>query len=188
MKNLVILGASRSGKTTLAREVNKQYPNYHIINGDSIRHTFERVLPQNEINKRNGKGMREDFAKFSAELFKNEIKRNNGFYNYIFDSCDISVENAIKYFKDESTIIIYLGYSQISEKEALSNYRKYEKSGEWTFNRTDEELLIHAKTWINNSKIFKSECELNNIKYIDTSYDREKILENLKIEIIKELV
>ena len=51
MKNIAIFGASRAGKTTLAREINKVYTNYHIINGDSIRKTFQKELPQNEINK-----------------------------------------------------------------------------------------------------------------------------------------
>ena len=79
MKNLVILGASRAGKTTLAREINKKYPNYHILSGDSIRNAFQETLPQNEINKYDGKGMREDFSRFSAYLFKEHIKKNRGF-------------------------------------------------------------------------------------------------------------
>lgn len=86
MKNLVIFGASRAGKSTLAREINKLYPNYHIIRGDCIRNAFQETLPKNEINKYNGKGMREDFARFSAELFKDHTEHDE-YYNYIFDSC-----------------------------------------------------------------------------------------------------
>ncbi len=62
MKNLVILGASRAGKTTLSYEINRIYPQYHVISGDSIRDAFAEALPQNEINASNGKGMRGRFS------------------------------------------------------------------------------------------------------------------------------
>ncbi len=188
MKNLVILGASRAGKTTLAREICKVYPNYNVINGDSIRNAFEKTLPQNNINKYNGIGMKEDFAKYCGYFFKEEINRNKGYFNYIFDSCDISVENSIKYFLNDDVVILFLGYSNINKKDALNNYRKYEQPNDWTVNRTDEELLIHAQEWINNSQIFKKECQNNGIKYIDMSFNRNKILEKLKIELIKDIL
>ncbi len=188
MKNIAIFGASRAGKTTLARNINKVYSNYHIINGDSIRSTFEKALPQNNINKYNGSGMKEDFARFSATFFKDEIKRNKGYYNYIFDSCDISVENALKFFNDDNIIILFLGYTELTEQEALNNYRKYEKKDDWTSKRTDEDLIEHAKIWINNSKIFKSDCSINKIDYIDTSYSRDKILKNIEDKLLKEII
>ncbi len=188
MKNIAIFGASRAGKTTLARSINKIYPNYHIINGDSIRKAFQRELPQNNINQYNGIGMKEDFSRFSAALFKDEIERNKGYYNYIFDSCDISVENALNFFKEDSTIILFLGYPELTEQEALRNYRKYEKKEEWTSERTDEELIEHAKIWINNSKIFKNDCITNKVRYIDTSYNRDEILKNELGTIIKEII
>lgn len=184
MKNIAIFGASRAGKTTLTRMINERYSNYHIISGDSIRHAFQYELPQNETNKFGGKGMVEDYARFSSSFFKNQIKRNKGYFNYIFDSCDISVQNALKYFNDDNIIIIFLGYSKITPEEALTNYRKYEKPMDFTCNRTDEELLKHAKHWIESSKIFKNDCQLNNVKYVDTSYNREEVLNELFDEII----
>ena len=131
--------------------------------------------------------MKEDFARFSGTLFLDEIKRNKGYYNYIFDSCDVSVENALKYFKEDSIIILFLGYSELTEQEALKNYRKYEKKTDWTFERTDEQLIQHAKTWINNSKTFKEDCIKNKVLYIDTSYNREEILKNVENNILKEI-
>ncbi len=186
MKNIAIFGASRTGKTTLARMINKNYLNYHIISGDSIRHAFQNELPKNEINKFGGSGMKEDFARFCASLFKNQAKRNKNYFNYIFDSCDVSVTNALKYFKDENTIIVFLGYSKLTPQEALQNYRKFEKSEDWTCSRTDEELLEHAQNWIKNSKVFENDCKINNVKYIDTSYNRDEVLKKLCKELILE--
>lgn len=186
MKNFAIFGASRAGKSTLARIINEAYSNYHIISGDSIRYAFQYELPQNGINKYGGHGMKEDYAKFCASLFKNQIKRNKNHFNYIFDSCDISVANALKYFKDDNIIIVFLGYSTITPEEALLNYRKYEQDDDWTCNRSDEELLEHAKHWIDKSKNFENDCKLNNVKYVDTSYNREEVLKSLFNEIIIE--
>lgn len=187
MKNIAIFGASRAGKTTLAREINKIYPNYHIINGDSIRKAFQEELPQNDINKYNGKGMKEDFAKFSAAFFKDEIERNKNCYNYIFDSCDISVENALKFFKEDNIIILFLGYTELTEQQSLNNYRMYEKQDDWTYKRTDEELLEHARVWIENSRNFKKECIEKNIEYVDTSFNRESVLEHLREKLLEQI-
>lgn len=187
MKNLIILGASRAGKTTLARKICEIYSNYHLINGDSIRNAFQETLPQNNINKYNGTGMKDDFAKFCASYFRNQINRNKGYFNYIFDSCDISVENAVKYFKNNDSIIIFLGYESINEKEALKNYRIYEEPNDWTTKRTDKELLLHARNWISNSKTFKEDCVKFNIKYVDTSFNRNDVLSDLISDLLLEL-
>lgn len=188
MKNIVILGASRSGKTTLSREICKVCPNYHLINGDSIRSAFQETLPQNNINKFGGAGMMEDFSNFCANYFRNQISRNKGVFNYIFDSCDVTVSNAFKYFMNFDTIIIFMGYSNINEYKALSNYRKYEQPKDWTVKRTDEELLIHAREWINKSKEIKDECEKKGIKYIDTSTNRDQVIKKLKEELVEKIL
>lgn len=188
MKNLVILGASRAGKTTLSNEINKIYPQYHIFRGDCIRSSFQEVLPQNGINKYNGDGMKEDFAKFCAKLFYKHIaSSNNACYNYIFDTCDVSVENAKKFFEDENTIIVFLGYPKLTAEEAFNNFRKYEKETDWTVKVSDNELRISAKTWSEKSRIFEEDCKKYNIRFIDTSYNRDEILKELVKELSEEL-
>lgn len=187
MKNLVILGASRAGKSTIAREINKIYPQYHILIGDAIRRAFQETLPQNEINKYGGEGMQEDFARFSASLFQQHIKKNKNFFNYIFDSCDVSVENAVKFFTQDSTIIIFLAYPKLTPKEAFQNYRRWEKETDWTVRRTDEQLLDFAEEWTQNSKIFEQDCQKYGVRFIDTSYNREEVLKNLINELKEEL-
>lgn len=187
MKNLVILGASRAGKSTLSYAINKVYPNYQILTGDAIRRAFQDTFPQMEINNHDGKGMKEDFARFSACLFKTHLKDNIGVYQYIFDSCDISVENAIKFFQNETNRIIFLGYSELTPQEAFENYRKYEKRTDWTVRKTDEELLAFAEKWVEKSKVFKQDCEKFKVRYVDTSYHRESVLKSLIDELIGKL-
>ena len=91
--------------------------------------------------------------------------------------------NAVKYFKEDDTVIIFLGYPKLTPEEAFKNYRKYEKSTDWTTKRTDKELLEFAKVWTNNSKIFEKDCQKYKIRYIDTSYNREEILKKIISEL-----
>lgn len=159
MKNIAIFGSSRAGKSTLARMLNSYNNNYHIISGDSIRHAFQFELPKNEINNFGGKGMLEDYSKFCSSLFKNQIKRNRDYFNYIFDSCDVNVLNAKHYFEDEDIYIVFLGYAYLTPEEVVENHRRYAKADDWTSSRSDEELLKHAEHWISNSKVFEEDSK-----------------------------
>lgn len=187
MKNLVILGASRAGKTTLSREINKIYPNYHIISGDAVRDAFSDTLPQNNINANEGVGMKEDFPKFLGSLFNKLCYFNRNTCNYVIETCDVSVENAIKYFQKDSVVIVFLGYSELTKQEAFEKYRKYESQTDWTRNQSDEYMLNHAEKWIEKSKIFEKDCKKYNIQYIDTSNNRKKVLNNLIEQLKQEL-
>lgn len=86
MKNIAIFGSARSGKSTLAKMISKEFSNYHIIIGDDIRWAFQEVLPNNNINSKGGIGMKEDFPKFLSTFFYKSIKRNLGEINYIVET------------------------------------------------------------------------------------------------------
>ena len=89
MKNILIFGIPRAGKSTLSKIIAKKYNNYITIDTDSIRDAFQHALPSTEINKYNGKGMKDDFPKFIEQLLYWE-SYNNQEYNYIIDSADIT--------------------------------------------------------------------------------------------------
>lgn len=97
MKNIAIFGSSRAGKSTLAKMIAKKYP-YHIYIGDVIRWAFQQILPKNEINEFNGKGMKDDFPNFLSCLFYKSIKRNAGEFNYIVETCDVTPLKAKELF------------------------------------------------------------------------------------------
>jgi len=48
MKNIIIIGRSRVGKSTLANMIADKY-NYQIIRTDIIRNTFKEVFPELNI-------------------------------------------------------------------------------------------------------------------------------------------
>lgn len=175
MKNIAIFGSSRSGKSTLSKMLSKKYPNYHIIIGDDIRGAFKDALPQCEINSTGGKGMIDDFPRFLSALFHRCFKRNNDNFYYIVDSCDITPQKA-KELLNNNTILLFLGTPSITAEEHFNEIRKYQTEKDWTFNRSDEELVEHCKHWIGKSIEFAEECKKLDIWFVDTSKNREEVL------------
>lgn len=185
MKNIAIFGSSRSGKSTLSRMISKKYPNYHIIVGDDIRGAFQEVLPDNNINSKGGEGMKEDFPAFLASYFYKSIKRNKGEFNYIVETCDITPAKAKELFNREDTILLFIGTPKLTVEEHLNEIRKYETEKDWTYGRSEELMLKHCKLWIDISKKYEKECEQLNIWYVDTSVNRDEILNKTLNEIEK---
>ncbi len=175
--NIAIFGSARSGKSTLAKMISLKYPHYHIIVGDDVRGAFQDALPQNDINSKGGQGMVDDFPKFLSAYFYRSIRRNRGIFNYIVETCDIYPEKAKQYFNKKDTIIIYLATPNLSVLDHFKKIRKYETEKDWTYGRSDKEIINHCQYWINQSKIFEQECQKLGIVFVDTSENRELVLE-----------
>ncbi len=187
MKNIVILGASRAGKSTLTKMICEKYPNYNVIIGDAVRKAFSEILPQNNINNNNGSGMIEDFPKFLAYMFYRSIKICDRKFNYIIDSCDILPEKAKELFEKEDTIIIFLGFPKLTEEEHFYQIKQYQKNTDWTYNKDDDFMKEHVKRWIAKSKYFEKKCKELDIWFVDTSFDREKVL-NDTMQILEKII
>lgn len=185
MKNIAIFGSSRSGKSTLAKMISKKFPNYHIIIGDDIRWAFQEILPNNNINSKGGIGMLEDFPNFLSCLFYKSIKRNKDEINYIVETCDITPKKAYQLFNKGDTILLFLGTPRQTIDEHFNEIRKYQTEKDWTYNRSDEHILEHSKHWIVKSKEYEKECKELNIWYVDTSFDRQEVLNDTLIKIEK---
>lgn len=178
MKNIAIFGSSRSGKSTLSRMIAKKHPNYHIIVGDDIRWAFQEVLPNNHINSKGGSGMVEDFPKFLSFLFYKSIQRNKNVFNYIVETCDMTPTKAFELFNSSDTIIVFLGTPSLTVEKHFEEIRKYENESDWTYGRSDDDLWKHCKQWINKIKEYESECNRLGIWFVDTSFNRNKVLED----------
>lgn len=53
MKNVLVLGVGRCGKSTLAMRLALAHPNYHLISLDTIKHGFKTNLSKDELAKFN---------------------------------------------------------------------------------------------------------------------------------------
>jgi len=178
-KNIAIFGSSRAGKTTLAKMIAHRYPDYQFMVGDVLIGTFEREMPQLGIDHVGGFGMQEDFPEFLSSLFRRNIENGAGEFGYIVETCDITPRQAKKYFTAEDITIIFLATPSLTPEESFEMVRKYEHLGDWTLKRTDEELMKQRRHWVQRSRDFETECKEFGLWFVDTSYNREEVLEKV---------
>ncbi len=168
MKNIFIAGVARSGKSTLANYFKKK-GEYNYIPLDYFVSSLKRNFPELGI-------------KSSVVIDKNSSNKLGIFLSrvidimnfseekYIIDSAHILPRDIIKYLNKDKWDIYYLGYPNIDPREKFNIIRKYDTEKDWSYSRTDEELLDICKKLVLMSKEIEEECNNLDIKFIDTSY------------------
>ncbi len=178
-KSILIFGTSRSGKSSLASLIRAKY-NYTIINLDNLLQTFYEVLPEAGIeyiiDNPNNKKIAKFTAKWLEALVHSSAEANQ---EYIIEGDSILPSDVIKYFDYNNCIVIFLAQNKLSVDEIISNYKKYNKSSDWTNEWTDEELKEHAKFHLDLGKTIEKECAEYNLYFRDTSYDRESVFKEI---------
>ena len=110
MKNIIIIGSSRVGKSTLASILCAKY-NFNYMSGDSIRNAFINIYPELGYTVENTIENK-DFCKFINFIInENNIHLKRNIY-YVIDSADILIKNAKEIFK--KSLIIGIGCKEIS--------------------------------------------------------------------------
>ena len=186
MKNIIIFGEPRSGKSTLANMIIDKF-NYQVIHVDAVRDTFKEIYPELNIapdiainNKK--------FQLFIQEyLNRNTKQEEKNKYGYVVEGCETSVDDCNRLFNTDENIIYYLAPDDITPEEFFNNIRANDTEKDWTFKLSDEELMQKVKNMITKGKKIKEECRKYNIKFVDTSHNRKEklntILKNIESEI-----
>lgn len=184
MKNIIIIGPSRVGKSTLSSILCRKY-DLSYISGDSIRNAFINIYPNLGYTTKNTIE-RVDFCRFINWLIsENNIHLKRDIY-YVIDSADISLDNAMKIFNN--SIIIGIGCKDITTKEMIKRMKENDTKLEWTYGYSDNDLHDIANETITNSKKLYKKCVDSNVLYFDTSIDRYKAYEKIFKYIEKEMV
>lgn len=190
-KNIIIIGAARSGKTTLARKLKKEY-GYNLISLDDIICAFE-SKPECGI-KHNGddKEVSKNFAPFLIRYLK-ELSEGPNYYNgvkSVIEGTHIDFEQIMAFLNQdkykEKYEIIGLLYDNIDKKELYQNMKKYDTEDDWTYWCNDEELMGNAKYFIERNKFFREKFKEHNIKTYDVSIDREKVFDSICQKLFKD--
>lgn len=178
--NLVIMGKSRCGKSTLANMICKNIPGYSKISLDYLVMTFKKVFA--DLNLEYYKNTENNFTQFVENYFDNCIYKDNDCgINYVLEGADLPREVILRLGKMKRTKVIFLGKTKISPQEFFDEIRKYEKNlstGGWTKKLSDETLLSWCTDWIKKSVENLQFCEENGIEFIDTSFNQNEVLSN----------
>lgn len=137
MKNIILLGMPRAGKSTFAKMIMSTFPNYNLIQQDIIdsahmRATAEQEQKENPDNDIIKKGFNPSFCRLLIKnMFRYSMKYEPSL-NFIVDAGDISLKEASKYDKNDPIVIVF-GYPNITREEALENILAHDTKDDWTY-------------------------------------------------------
>lgn len=176
MKNIIIGGTVRSGKSTLANLLVKRFK-YSKCESDTIVNAFNNVFPELGITHKNPIGAREVYEPFLFEIlngFCKDLKHEQ--IVTVFPGSQFLPENIARYEKKDKYIVIFLGLDGVTPQELLIKIRQMDKEHDWTFKRSDEWLLTFCDNVIKESNLIKEKCKEYGFYYFNTFNDRDEVL------------
>ena len=185
MKNILIAGVPRSGKTTLSMLLANELKNYHIISLDCIRNALDDIFPQLEINPRDGKNNFTELPKLVSRILYYNKRDLRNKINYIIEGTQILPDTAKELFND--CIVIFLGHGNMKPEQILDNIRKYDTPEEYSYSRDDETMMKSIIKHIKIDHEIEQKCKLYGFNYIDTSSNRAEKLNKLVEEVKRDI-
>ncbi|MBR3162322.1 MAG: hypothetical protein IKF19_06305 [Bacilli bacterium] len=183
-KNILIIGAARSGKTTLAKRIVKE-KGYSLISIDDIVSGFE-AFPELEIHH-HGNAV-ETSKRLAPFLIKylTELSEGSTFYGGIksvIEGTHFDFEQLIPFLQSdkykEKYQIIGLTFNDITKKQLYDYIKKYDTADDWTYWCNDKELKDNVKNFVDRNKYFNEMFKKYGITTFDTSFNREKVLSDI---------
>ncbi len=183
-KNILIIGAERSGKTTLAKKLVKG-KGYSLVSIDDIVSGFEAYPELNIHHDGDAIDTATRLAPFLIKFFT-ELSEGNTFYDGIktvIEGTHIDFEQLMPFLQSEKYSnkyeIIGLTYNDITEQDLYDNIKKYDTEDDWTYWCTDEELRGNIRYFIERNRYFNEKFKQYNITTFDTSFNREQVLNDI---------
>jgi hypothetical protein len=208
LKNIIIVGPSRAGKTTLARKINEEL-NYFVISLDKLVATFQGAYPQLDIKLNwNREKTTDNLAPFlghflgafstnhgaayELNLRAHAVKGNRfvlegGYFNFEKISSILKMYE-IEELKD-NFLLIGLVQNKKTADEFVNDFKKYDTEDDWTYGFDDDELREYAsQEAIPFSRSMTDLLMEYGFTIYDTSTEREQVLDQIVEDIKSKLV
>ena len=186
MKNIIIGGTVRSGKTTLANLLREKF-GYSKVESDTIVNAFDKTFPEFGITHKNAELAREKYEPFLFQIlngFGRDLKYTGNVT--VFPGSQFLPENLSKYENLDNYIVVFLGFDDISPQELFVAIRKNDTTNDWTHKKSDEWLMRFCKNIIEESKNIRESCEKFGFYYFNTFQDRNLVFNKI-CDIIQKL-
>lgn len=184
MKNVLIIGVARAGKTTLGNMIKDEFNQYNIIHADSIIWGIIRGTGREEYYTKNIKARKElvhsdKFQRIILEIYKSSIKQDTKNYGTILESGQLEPKYAKELLDMGNLICVCLGHGNLDKQGIMQLCREHDTEKDWTYGISDENLSTNADKWNEKNQLLKKECPKYGIEYIDTSKDRKQVLNQI---------
>jgi len=172
----IICGASRSGKSVLARRLQRELEVSWIL-GDAMVSGLEDAFPDLGISHQGDlqhiDDTLTDYIKF---LLWNYDYAGCG---YVFDSTYLYPRHVLKIREKVGAVpAVFLGYAEADPKQKVLETRRFDPAQNWwTAELSDNELMQMIHDQINKSRELRESCAEFGIPYVEVSHDFELALE-----------
>ncbi len=208
MKNIIIAGPGRVGKTTLARKINEEL-NYFVISVDKLIATFQGAYPQLNIKLAwNRRKTTDNLAPFlghflgafssshgvayELNLRAHAVKGNR----FVLEGGHFNFEKILPILKmygieelKDNFFLIGLVQNKKTADEFFNDFRKYDTEDDWTYGFDDDELREYAsRDAIPSSRSMTDHLVKYGFTIYDTSTEREQVFDKIVEDIKSKLV
>lgn len=183
-KNILIIGAPRCGKTSLARKIAKD-KGYSVISLDDIICAFE-AMPECGI-KHDGKALEvaRHFAGFLSKYLV-ELSEGPNFYGgikFVIEGTHIDLDKIMPELNRNKYEVIGLLLDDISASELFDGIKANDTEDDWTYWCDDASLREMCDCFVWKNGCFKEEFEKHDIKTYKISSDREQCFTRICTEL-----
>ncbi len=187
MKNIIIVGPSRTGKTELSSYLAKEL-GYSILRVDNFLLGLMFGLPDSDFTyKYSEKELTTKMSSFINVIlgtcFLGQDLKNNSYY--IIEGVYLDLDEIYKSFSPDDFIVIGLTYGEMNRDEFLSKLRIHDTDFDWSSKDTDERLLEKIDSFLVRDQEFKEIYQKYNIKSYNTMGNRKEVFNEI-LESIKE--
>ncbi len=206
MKNIIIAGPSRAGKSTLARKINEEL-NYFVISVDKLVATFDGAYPQLDIRLNwNREKTTDNIAPFLGHflgMFSSADGRGLMPYShgavkgnrFVLEGGYFNFEKILPVLKtygieelQDNFLLIGLVQNKKTVDEFVSDFKKYDTKDDWTYNFNDDDLREISEDAISFSRSMTDHLVKYGFTIYDTSKEREQVLDQILNDIRSKLV
>lgn len=184
-RNIFIFGEPRSGKSTLANMIVDKF-GYYIIRSDCERNSLKEIFPSLSISSKTAISNKE-FQLYLKQLIFQYQRDGRYKKGIVLEGTDTSVSDCNELFNNDDNIIYYLGPIDITPIEFAKKIKDNDTDFDWTKNFSMDELVELCEKYIKRAKEYKKQCEIYGINFVDTSKNRDQVLQQVVQDIEKQI-
>ena len=188
-KCIIIAGVPRAGKSTVSQIIAKKF-GYQHISMDSIIAGIENVFPETNIDTEAPVDPQINLEHISAKIapfiraMLDSGEYNECDYGIVIDVYQLLPKDYVTYIGEKDCEIYYFLSSDTTSEERFKILKMYDTPNDYTYFHSDEENQRDCADIVNISKNIKEQCIQYGLPYYETSYNREKVLNDFMSELI----
>lgn len=181
-KHIIIAGVPRAGKSTLSDRVAREL-GYQHISMDSVIAGFERCFPDLGVNTYQNKSSEETMRIISAKMapFIQAMVESGEYdeheYGMLIDMYQLLPSDYAANIDSGRVGAIWLVTGDVSYDERLAIQLKHDTPKDYTYGRPIDELAEGCRYIVDQSKIYRAECERLGLPFFETARDRQAVLD-----------